>query len=29
MESKKNKKEDLGLLFGADGIMLTDDAQKA
>lgn len=25
----KNKKGGLGLLLGADGIMLTDDAEKA
>lgn len=29
MQNKKNKKEGLGLLLGADGIMVTDDAEKA
>lgn len=29
MQSKKNRKEGLGLLLEADGIMLTDDAEKA
>lgn len=28
MQSKKNKKEGLGLLFGVDGIMVIDDVEK-
>lgn len=27
MQSKKNRKEVLGPLLGADGVMLTDDAE--